>query len=885
MPKIRITGRLPKADLGLENNNNCAPDEYWDGTKCVKIRPYEQIFDTEFTVGGYDPSGNKAYGLSNYGYNNRRGFYQDDKGVTIDARTGKPAVNYTAPNPTDYDSWYKLFNTEYGKDLEQFNPGIRTEAGDLLYNAGVDPRIYMLDQYVRNFENNTSGLTGRGDFRKANKAGVWTDPTKEADFNKIYNQYKSKIDALSPDQQLNLINKGREFFYTNTNRGYYKDEKNKTGFVVDPNNPKEINPASLSWLQRYGMPNYSGKFKPTANVAQQPVVNTTTTTTAAPIATVTNPVVTNSDPAKVVDSTKVTDPIISNQPVSKPEDKSTAPSFDGFKLDVAGIRNDISNMAPPEEIGAEPDKPKPPVNPFSEFGMTPFAGMTPFKKLEDEDNERNEWSKRKRKRFDRSLIGMQDTPEQKLKYADWYNQQYPQSKFMKGLSGFTGAVNKIVNQNILPIGGAYAAFFQNEKAKKDAEKRAREAIYNQSSEPKYRGDYTVNEGDFRPNEYVVNKGMYTDNMPGLRYGKTGGTYYAEGGPVIEGSIEENAPDLISLKDVVVGGKSPSTFSTTSFTEGDRSTSSNILTSDAYVLPLKNFTLTSGYGQRKAPKKGASTFHNGLDLAVPVDSDVYSPMDGVVKSIGYNSLGGNQLIIEHPDGSRSGFSHLNSYKVKVGDNIVKGQVVALSGNTGNSTGPHLHYTYRDVNGDPIDPRLVFDFGGGTRKAKKQTGGLGSQVSLTHNNPLNVHYGEFARRYNGVIGSKDGGGNVAVFPDLETGIKANMDLLFGPAYNTLSIAEARNKWVNGNANEPTESTSYIVKDMGGNKPMSQLTAEEKDRLFKLFAKWEGSQAYNKIKNMRLYKEGGQIDSYNEGDEYELTEDEIKEILANGGDVEFI
>jgi murein DD-endopeptidase MepM/ murein hydrolase activator NlpD len=371
--------------------------------------------------------------------------------------------------------------------------------------------------------------------------------------------------------------------------------------------------------------------------------------------------------------------------------------------------------------------------------------------------------------------------------------------------------------------------------------------------------------------------MYTANVPGLKYGKTGGTYYAEGGPVIEGSLDQNTPDLVSLKDIIVKGKDQSAPQSTELGGGP-----NISTNEDYVLPVKGFKLTSGFGHRSAPLKGASTEHNGLDLAVPVDTDVYSPMDGVVKSIYYNGKGGNQLIVEHPDGSRSGFAHLNSYKVKVGDNILKGQLIALSGNTGNSSGPHLHFTYRNASGDIIDPRLVFDFGGGT---KKNESGLGSQISLTHNNPMNIHYGSFAEQYGGVPGADDAGGKVAKFPDFETGLRANKDLLFGPAYNTLTIEEARNKWVSGNTDTPNESTKHIIKEMGGNKPMSQLTAQEKDKLFKLFTKWEGSQAYGKIKNMRLFEEGGEIDSYNEGGEYELTENEIRNILANGGDVEFI
>lgn len=152
----------------------------------------------------------------------------------------------------------------------------------------------------------------------------------------------------------------------------------------------------------------------------------------------------------------------------------------------------------------------------------------------------------------------------------------------------------------------------------------------------------------------------------------------------------------------------------------------------------------------------------------------------------------------------------------------------------------------------------------------------EISYTHNNPLNVHYGSFASKYGGLKGSDDAGGNVAVFPDLRTGIKANTDLLFGPAYVNLPISKARNKWVKGNPNTPDNTSKQIVKEMGKDVPLAQLTPKEKDKLFKLFAKFEGKQAYNLIKDMPVFEEGG---------EYELDDEQIKQILKNGGRIEYL
>jgi len=154
--------------------------------------------------------------------------------------------------------------------------------------------------------------------------------------------------------------------------------------------------------------------------------------------------------------------------------------------------------------------------------------------------------------------------------------------------------------------------------------------------------------------------------------------------------------------------------------------------------------------------------------------------------------------------------------------------------------------------------------------------GKEISYSHNNPLNIHYGSFAKKYGANKGAYDNMGNVAIFPNLNTGIQAAKDLLFGSSYIDLNISEARNRWVNGKEDAYTPSSNSIVKAMGKDVKLSQLTLPERDKLIKLFAKWEGKQAYNLIKDMPLYKEGG---------EYDLSDDEIKQILANGGQIEFL
>ncbi len=290
----------------------------------------------------------------------------------------------------------------------------------------------------------------------------------------------------------------------------------------------------------------------------------------------------------------------------------------------------------------------------------------------------------------------------------------------------------------------------------------------------------------------------------------------------------------------------------------------------YMMPVKNFKLTSGFGSRKAPIKGASSDHNGVDLAVPFNSDVFAPMDGVVQKIYFNDKGGKQLIIKHSDGTTSGFAHLNDYKVNIGDRVTKGQIVALSGNTGNSSGPHLHFTFRNADGNIVNPLDYFNIDGGNAQHK----GLSN---YDHNNPGNIHIGDFAKGYGGTKGRKDGDGYVAVFPNPQAGMKAMEDLIFSPSYANLTISQARNKWVNGKPTVSSSSTPYIVSALGGDYRVADLSPAQRKKLISEFVKWEDRKVYNR------YKEQGLV--FKEGGEYELDDDEINYILANGGTVEYL
>lgn len=115
-------------------------------------------------------------------------------------------------------------------------------------------------------------------------------------------------------------------------------------------------------------------------------------------------------------------------------------------------------------------------------------------------------------------------------------------------------------------------------------------------------------------------------------------------------------------------------------------------------------VTSGFGHRHAPKAGASSYHNGIDISMPVGTNIMAPESGQLVRKWSGGAGGTQLQFQGDSGIIYGMAHLSAVLKDVGERIEKGQVLAKSGNTGNTTGPHLHFT-TTVNGKKVDPRTV------------------------------------------------------------------------------------------------------------------------------------------------------------------------------------
>ncbi|MBQ6807432.1 MAG: M23 family metallopeptidase [Lachnospiraceae bacterium] len=121
----------------------------------------------------------------------------------------------------------------------------------------------------------------------------------------------------------------------------------------------------------------------------------------------------------------------------------------------------------------------------------------------------------------------------------------------------------------------------------------------------------------------------------------------------------------------------------------------------YVKPISGGRLSSRFGRRSAPTRGASSYHKGIDWATPVGTAVMASSAGKVTRAGWGSGYGYVVYIQHADGRQTRYGHLSKVLVSVGQNVSQGQKIALSGNTGISTGPHLHFEIL-VNGSQVDP---------------------------------------------------------------------------------------------------------------------------------------------------------------------------------------
>ena len=119
-----------------------------------------------------------------------------------------------------------------------------------------------------------------------------------------------------------------------------------------------------------------------------------------------------------------------------------------------------------------------------------------------------------------------------------------------------------------------------------------------------------------------------------------------------------------------------------------------------VWPVRGW-VTSPFGNRTSPFSGILKFHEGMDIAAQTGTPVVAPADGVVIKAGFSTGYGNMVEISHGYGLKTIFGHNSRLNVKAGQRVKRGDVISYVGDTGSSTGPHLHYEVRS-NGLPVNP---------------------------------------------------------------------------------------------------------------------------------------------------------------------------------------
>lgn len=127
----------------------------------------------------------------------------------------------------------------------------------------------------------------------------------------------------------------------------------------------------------------------------------------------------------------------------------------------------------------------------------------------------------------------------------------------------------------------------------------------------------------------------------------------------------------------------------------------------YIKPISGGRKSSGFGRRSAPTAGASSYHKGLDWATPTGTTVVASCGGTVVKAGWGSGYGYVVYIEHADGRQTRYAHLSKILVSVGQHVDQGQKIALSGNTGVSTGPHLHFEIL-IGGKQVNPEKYLSY---------------------------------------------------------------------------------------------------------------------------------------------------------------------------------
>ena len=145
-----------------------------------------------------------------------------------------------------------------------------------------------------------------------------------------------------------------------------------------------------------------------------------------------------------------------------------------------------------------------------------------------------------------------------------------------------------------------------------------------------------------------------------------------------------------------------------------------------VVPTPDGRVTSPFGYRRDPITGRSAMHGGIDYGGPIGTPIYAAAEGTVSFVGWKSGYGKTVDVRHDNGIVTRYAPLSRYDVAVGDHVETGETIARLGNTGRSTGPHLHFEVR-INNRAVNPRPFLETAPDVLKEARGTGSLGTPAS--------------------------------------------------------------------------------------------------------------------------------------------------------------
>ncbi|MCO5511171.1 peptidoglycan DD-metalloendopeptidase family protein [Enterococcus hirae] len=173
----------------------------------------------------------------------------------------------------------------------------------------------------------------------------------------------------------------------------------------------------------------------------------------------------------------------------------------------------------------------------------------------------------------------------------------------------------------------------------------------------------------------------------LKEGLTGNSHFYDGVWKSNAKTYQEATKFLTGRyatDTSYDKKLNGLIETYDLTTYDKEVAGPQLSKEGYIVPVKNYTISSPFGTR------GGEFHRGLDLAAAQGEPIYASKAGTVIKAEFHPSWGNYVAIEHEDGTTALYAHQQEYQVKVGDKVKQGQIIGYVGSTGNSTGSHLHF---------------------------------------------------------------------------------------------------------------------------------------------------------------------------------------------------